>query len=135
MDISLLLMNFFPIFTFNCQFQLFCTISGKIVNIFRRFAPFAALFVQFCVRNGKFFSASRHLKHTMKICAGVGMKKQGRNWHVFVWGGEKLEVLGKIFTLESVTFAITQSSEQNRTQAIQLFCMQLLTYFFQMIAW
>ena len=35
----------------------------------------------------------------MKICTGVGKKKQGRNWHVFVLGGGKLEVLAKLFTL------------------------------------
>ena len=81
------------------------------------------------------FGASRHLKDAMKICTGVGKKKKGRNWHVFVWIEGKVEFWGEISTLnELVTFAITQSSEQNQTQAMQLFCMQLLTYFFQMIA-
>ena len=66
---------------------------------FRHFAPSAAFFAQFFVRNWKIFGASRHLKSAMKIFTGVGKKKQGRNWHVLVWGGEKLELLAKIFTL------------------------------------
>ena len=85
--------KFFPIFLFNCQFQLFFIISGKIVN--RRSVPFAALFVQFCDRNGTIFGASRHLKDVMKICSVVGKNKQGRNWHVFVCGGGKIGSFGQ----------------------------------------
>ena len=50
----------------------FYTISCKTVKNFRRFAPFATFFAKFCVRNGKIFGASRHLKDAMKICTGVG---------------------------------------------------------------
>ena len=35
----------------------------------------------------------------MKIFIGTGVKKQGINWHILVQEGEKLELLGKIFTL------------------------------------
>ena len=65
---SLFLMNCFPIFLFNCQFQLFL----------RRFV----------LEMGKNFSASRHMKGAMKIFTGVGKKKQGENWHVFLRRGK-----------------------------------------------
>ena len=67
----------------------------------RNFIPY--LYMDFpisaiCVRNGKISGAWRHLIDAMKIFKDVGMTKQGRNWHVFVRGGEKLELLAKIST-------------------------------------
>ena len=45
------------------------------------------------------FGASRNLKYVMKIFNSNGVKKQGRNWHILVLGGGKMELLAKIFNL------------------------------------
>ena len=74
---SLFLVNFFPIFPFNCQFQDFL---HNFMQNSEKFSTLRAIcsYTQFCVRIGKI------LKDAMKIFTGVGKKKQGRNWHVFV---------------------------------------------------
>ena len=56
---------------------------------FRRFAPSEALFCPIFGKKRNIFGALRHLKWVMKIFNGTGVKKQGRNWHVLVQGGEK----------------------------------------------
>ena len=73
MDIFPVFDEFLPYFPFNCQCQLFCTISDKIVK------KFAALFVQLYIRNRTIFGAARHLKCAIKICTGVGKKRQEKN--------------------------------------------------------
>ena len=85
MGIFPVFVKFFPIVPFNCQFQHFLQISGKLVKIF---APFTAFFVQFCVRNGQFLCASRHLKGAMKICTDVGKTKEEIGIFLFEEGGK-----------------------------------------------
>ena len=74
-DIFPLFMNFFPIFFFNCKFQLFLHNFMQISEKFPRFAPFAVFFAHFCVRNGKISDALHYLKDAMKIFTDVGKKK------------------------------------------------------------
>ena len=37
----------------------------------------------------------KNLKYVMKIFNGTGVKKQGRNWHILVAGGEKIRTFGQ----------------------------------------
>ena len=50
----------------------------------------------------------------MRILTSVGVKKQGRNWYIFISGGTIMERLAKIFTLAETstgTFAeLTETS-------------------------
>ena len=56
--------------------------------------------MQFCVRNGKIYGASRHLKDAMKIFTGVGQRNREEIGIFLFEEGEKLELLARIFTLD-----------------------------------
>ena len=96
--------NFRRFAPFETFFAQFCVTNRKI---FWRFAPFqncdedlyrcrkektGKKLACFGFRRRKKienFGSLRQLKYLMKIFNGTGVKKQGRNWHILVPGGEK----------------------------------------------
>ena len=66
-------MHFFPIFPFNCKFQLDVLALRAICSFF----------AQFCVRNWKFSGASRHLIDAMKIFYRCWQEKIGKKFAYF----------------------------------------------------
>ena len=79
----LFLVNFFPMFPFNCQLSIFLHNFMQNSKKIRRFAPFAALFVQFCFRNGEIFERCHE---DFYRCP---QEKTGKKLTFFVWGGRK----------------------------------------------
>ena len=101
MDIFPVFDEFLPYFSSYLSHLMFFTqFHAKYWKIFGASRHLRLYFVQFCVKNGNFrrFAPSEALfcpmfckkrKYVMKIFNGNGVKKQGRNWYVFVWGGGK----------------------------------------------
>ena len=92
---SLFFVNFFPFFNLIVNFNFFNTISCKRVKNWWRFASIRSFFGKILCQKRKKFFKFFHFKDTMKIFTDVGKKKEGRNWHAFVWGGGKIGTFGQ----------------------------------------
>ena len=67
------------IFSFNCQFQRFHTISYKKLKRSQPIVPFKIFLTQQRIKNLKCFRASRCLHDVMKILSDFVVIKLGRN--------------------------------------------------------
>ena len=88
-------MNFFPIFPFNCQFQLFLHNFIQNSENFSALRAIWSFFAQFCDRNGKLFEALRLLKDAMKIFISVGKKNREEIGMFLFEEGEKIGTFGQ----------------------------------------
>ena len=85
MDIFPAFDEFLPHFSFQPPISTF--FHNFMQNSEKNFV--CTIFPRNFVWKGKIFGASSHLRDAMKIFTVVGKKKQGRNWHVFDFGGGK----------------------------------------------